>query len=253
MKRNTLICLLLALLLCLLSGAAPAENEKAEGEPQGDLDSLFSWYYATGSLPDGASLRETSLRLNALHAKGSGADTAALENITGCSLDFVSGDEALKSAVLLTAEEAEAGHGLSVDIRIDNAALTSPGAAVFRLTLESASYRCVKDCTLRVLSPDESYRLPDQEAGGSVRNWFLADDDIRREGYFSIEDTANDLLENPDARKILEAYIPGLVKVMTEQNVIPLGLTLKSILSHDPDESLDAAELNKELNQIPNE
>ena len=161
MKRNTLICLFLALLLCLLSGAAPAENEKAEGEPQGDLDSLFSWYYATGSLPDGASLRETSLRLNALHAKGSGADTAALENITGCSLDFVSGDEALKSAVLLTAEEAEAGHGLSVDIRIDNAALTSPGAAVFRLTLESASYRCVKDCTLRVLSPDEapSYTL----------------------------------------------------------------------------------------------
>ncbi len=105
----------------------------------------------------------------------------------------------------------------------------------------------------KVSEPEPSYRLPEEPGGWPVRNWFLADDDIRREGYFSIEDTANDLLENPDARKILEAYIPGLVKVMTEQNVIPLGLTLKSILSHDPDESLDAAELNKELNQIPNE
>jgi hypothetical protein len=40
---------------------------------------------------------------------------------------------------------------------------------------------------------------------------------------------------------------------MTEQNVIPLGLTLKSILSHDPDESLDLKKLNKALNSIPDQ
>ena len=40
---------------------------------------------------------------------------------------------------------------------------------------------------------------------------------------------------------------------MREQNVIPLGLTMKSILSHDPDESLDLKKLNGELNNIPNQ
>ena len=104
----------------------------------------------------------------------------------------------------------------------------------------------------RTAEPDPSYRLP-EAGGGPVRNWFLTGDDYRREGYFSIEDTANDLLENPDARKVLEAYIPALVRVMTEQNVIPLGLTLKSILSHDPDESLDLKKLNKALNSIPDQ
>ena len=151
---------------------------------------------------------------------------------------------------------------LEVNGQILGRAAAANGTALFRdvplregkneIRVRSGEYSdsCVWE---KVSEPEPSYRLPEEPGGGPVRNWFLADDDIRREGYFSIEDTANDLLENPDARKILEAYIPGLVKVMTEQNVIPLGLTLKSILSHDPDESLDAAELNKELNQIPNE
>ena len=43
-----------------------------------------------------------------------------------------------------------------------------------------------------------------------------------------------------------------ILRVMTEQSVIPLGLSMKSILNHDPDESLDLKKLNHELNQIPN-
>ena len=118
--------------------------------------------------------------------------------------------------------------------------------------MEVTAGACRDACTFeRTAEPDPSYRLPEAE-GGPVRNWFLAEDDYRREGYFSIEDTANDLLEDPEARKVLEAYIPALVRVMTEQNVIPLGLTMKSILSHDPDESLDLKKLNGELNSIPN-
>lgn len=109
---------------------------------------------------------------------------------------------------------------------------------------DSASWR-------RVLSPDESYRLPDQEAGGPVRNWFLADDDMRKEGFFSIQNTAQELLDHPQTKAVLERYIPALARFMTEKNVIPLGLALKSILSRDADEALDIKALNEELNRIP--
>ena len=84
-----------------------------------------------------------------------------------------------------------------------------------------------------------------------VRNWFLAEDDVRKEGFFSIQNTAQELLNSPEAKAVLEKYIPALVRTMTERNVIPLGLTLKSILSHDPDEALDVKALNATLNTIP--
>ena len=106
---------------------------------------------------------------------------------------------------------------------------------------------------VRVDSEDESYRLPDDNAGQAVKNWFLSEDDVVREGYFSIKDTANDILENPDARAVLEKHLPSLVKFMTEKDVIPLGLSMQSIISRDIPEGLDLKELNRELNQIKNE
>ena len=103
----------------------------------------------------------------------------------------------------------------------------------------------------RVAEADESYSLPQQETGGPVRNWFLTDDDVRREGYFSIQNTAQELLDDPQARAVLERYIPALVRFMTEKSVIPLGLSLKSILSRETDDALDIRALNAELNLIP--
>ena len=104
---------------------------------------------------------------------------------------------------------------------------------------------------VRVKDAEPGYRLPDQGAGTAVRNWFLQEDDVRKEGFFSIQSTAQELLDNQETRKVLEKYIPALVKFMTEKSVIPLGLSLKSILSRDADESLDVKALNAELNQIP--
>ena len=108
-------------------------------------------------------------------------------------------------------------------------------------------------CFERVDAPEESYRLPGDD-GGEVKNWFLTDD-YTRQGYFSVNDTANDVLDEPAARAVLEKYVPGLVKVMTEKNVIPLGLTVKSILSHDADPAAAEAitrKINAELNEIEN-
>ena len=119
-----------------------------------------------------------------------------------------------------------------------------------KVAAEGLTDECV---FVRVDSEDENYRLPGNNAGQAVKNWFLSDDDVVREGYFSIKDTANDILENPDARAVIEKYLPELVKFMTEKDVIPLGLSMQSILSRDIPEGLDLKELNRELNQIKNE
>ena len=137
---------------------------------------------------------------------------------------------------------------------------TENGAAVFQhvpLTHGDTRIKAIAgDCVdsglwHRIPEPDPDYRLPDQEAGGAVRNWFLADDDMRKEGFFSIQSTAQELLDSQEAKKVLDKYIPALVRIMTEKSVIPLGLSLKSILSRDADENLDIKALNAELNQIP--
>ena len=104
----------------------------------------------------------------------------------------------------------------------------------------------------RVETEPDSYRLPDSGAGGAVRNWFLAGDSIERDGYYCINDTAGELLKSADARAILERYVPELVKLLTERDVIPLGLTLKSILSRNAAD-LNLKALNDELNQVPAE
>ena len=119
-----------------------------------------------------------------------------------------------------------------------------------RVAAEGLTDECI---FVRVDSEDESYRLPDDNAGQAVKNWFLSEDDVVREGYFSIKDTANDILENQEARAVLEKHLPSLVKFMTEKDVIPLGLSMQSILNRNTPDGLDVKELNRELNQIKNE
>ena len=151
---------------------------------------------------------------------------------------------------------------LTVNGRAFGFVQTVNGTALFRdiplrmgeNRVEAFARTCRDSCVwIRVSEPEPSYALPEAESSGPVRNWFLSENENRREGFFSIEDTANDLLESPASRRVLEDFIPALVRIMTEKNVIPLGLTLKSILNHDPDESLDVKALNRELNQIPND
>lgn len=118
------------------------------------------------------------------------------------------------------------------------------------LTAEAGVLR--DSCVLRRVEQEpESYRLPDA-GGGAVRNWFLDEGSFRKEGFFSVEDTANDLLDNPRTCEIIRRWAPALFRIMTEQNVIPLGLSMKSILSHDGD-GFDLKGINAELNAIPNE
>ena len=102
----------------------------------------------------------------------------------------------------------------------------------------------------RVETAEESYRLP-EETGGPVRNWFLSDDETVREGYLSIMDTAEDVLNG--ARAVLAQYVPALLKVL-ESDLIPLGLQMKSILEREcQDEPDKILQINKALNAVKKE
>ena len=117
--------------------------------------------------------------------------------------------------------------------------------------LWAVSGDCEDRCLFeRVEKPEESYLLP-EESGGAVRNWFLSDDDTVKDGYYSIMDTAEDVLSG--ARSVLVRFVPSLVEVL-DRDVIPLGLSMKSILSrelkNDPDTML---RINDALHQIKKE
>lgn len=125
-----------------------------------------------------------------------------------------------------------------------------PGENVFTVTAETGGRAFCDQVTFeRVEEPEESYILPGNEAGSTVKNWFLDEEDIDTQSYFSLKDRAEDLLENEAAHKVLQTYLPGLTVVL-EKGVIPLGLTLMNILSRDTPEGVDLKELNLELMKI---
>lgn len=100
-------------------------------------------------------------------------------------------------------------------------------------------------------TPESSYVLPDSHAGETVQNWFLGEEGVDLEQYFSVQDRAEDLMENEECRRILEKYLPE-VTVLLEKEIIPLGLSLNSIISHGKKEgqNIDIRELNRELMRV---
>ena len=102
----------------------------------------------------------------------------------------------------------------------------------------------------RVDEPCGDYVLAGSGAGQNVRNWFLTEDDIVREGYFSIANTASDIMHDAQAAAVLEQYAPELFAILRKGDIIPAGLSLQSILSRD-ESGIDRKALNKALNQVP--
>lgn len=82
-----------------------------------------------------------------------------------------------------------------------------------------------------------------------MQNWFLGEEDIDTDSYFSLKDRAEDILENENAHAVLRKYLPGLTAVL-ERGVIPLGLAMTSILSRETPRDVDLKKLNLELMKI---
>ncbi|SEF67052.1 glycoside hydrolase family 2 protein [Lachnospira multipara] len=103
---------------------------------------------------------------------------------------------------------------------------------------------------VKVKEEDKSYRLEAEAAGTSVKNWFLKDDDLTKEGFYSIKDTVNDLIENKDTYEILKKYIPDILEMILSNEDFPLGLALQSVINRAKPENLDINLFNSELNKI---
>jgi len=103
---------------------------------------------------------------------------------------------------------------------------------------------------VKVKEEDKSYRLEAEAAGTSVKNWFLKDDDLTKEGFYSIKDTVNDLIENKATYEILKKYIPDILEMILSNEDFPLGLALQSVINRAKPENLDINLFNSELNKI---
>lgn len=104
---------------------------------------------------------------------------------------------------------------------------------------------------IRVFEEEASYRLKDDAAGKMVRNWFLSKDTPVKEGFYSMEDSLEDLLTNTDTRRILQQFLPKLYEDLESNENIPRSLSLRSILKRDGAADADLKTMNQRLNEIP--
>ena len=161
---RTVIGIILGIFLTALLGSGSAEW-KQEGVISGDLDGFFGWVYSTGTLTDGAQLRDHTLRISSIFPKGvpEGEASVQAEGLTGCTAEFVRGDEALRNAIRITFDRTNSINYASMTenttvtaiITIDNSQLTTGGTATFTFTFESEHYAAQKTETLIVLSGEE--------------------------------------------------------------------------------------------------
>lgn len=113
----------------------------------------------------------------------------------------------------------------------------------------------------KVAEPNPDYRKPGQE----IMNWFDRDEEIEREGYFSIKDSIASIKANSEAaavlnemvaplqRKLVEAYgnvaenvdLPPEVRAMMDK--MPLEVVLKQF------GAMVTPELNHKLNHALNQ
>lgn len=142
------------------------------------------------------------------------------------------------------------GNGVAVfrDIMLE------PGENRFHVVCRSGDCRMAEDSVVfeRVELPEKCYELPDSGAGKTVKNWFLREDDILREGYFSLKDSAYDISQNEEAMRVFSSFAPVTAEAVRKEEGIPLGLSLLNILGRDQarNPAFEMEELNRALNQV---
>ena len=165
MKRFLCVLLCAALLLGSI-GTATAAGKKKAYDPEFEL--FDTWYYVYDTIPENMRSQK-SFYSSALWD----ANYMNQENITNCEVNFLSGDEALKDAVVIeTQERGDGGNGYT--IRIDNEKLTVPGKADFQVVLESQNFRWEQKGSLVVLDYNE-YPLVEEKNPNLVYEAQLGD------------------------------------------------------------------------------
>ena len=162
------------LALILLAGCVPAAQAAKKAK---DIDSyalgsrgFAPWYYLPSTVPDGL-LREKGYRAVDIYETSYSGSEGKNEYATSIMVDFVSGDEALKDAIVIgdtTTGKWENDEYVEITVpgfMIDFENIKAPGRAVFHFTCESEHLLLERDVTLRILSWDE-YPLTDLKESG---------------------------------------------------------------------------------------
>ncbi len=166
------IAVLLALIL--LAGCVPAA-QAAKKTKDIDAYALGSrgfgpWYYLPSTVPEGL-LRDLGSQTVTIYETSYSGSEGKNEYATSIKAEFVSGDEALKDAIVIedtTVSRWENGETITYQaqaFRIDFDNIREPGRAVFHFTCESEHLLLERDVTLRILSWDE-YPLADMKEDG---------------------------------------------------------------------------------------
>lgn len=109
------------------------------------------------------------------------------------------------------------------------------------------------ECVIeRVDEPEASYVFVDQNPEFNVANWFRAEDgqgDFMKTVY-SLNDTMDDLISNPETKELLDAEIPEVMN--DERNASGGSMSLIRILNYMRDTYTEdfARQLNAKLNKI---
>lgn len=129
-----------------------------------------------------------------------------------------------------------------------------PGENQFRAVCRSGDGRIVEDSVVfeRVEEPEKDYILPDSGAGQTVKNWFLREEDLERDGYFSLKDSAYEICQSDEAMAVFYRFAPVTAEAVEKEEGIPLGLSLLNILGRDKarNPEFEMEELNRALNQV---
>ena len=165
---SSLLCVMLAVILCagMIPSSAMALQKK---ECRVFSTATALWLYVPSTVPDTVELREWS------EWASFDGDKTGTEFGRTCSIEFVSGDEALKDALkykTYTSDFWDAGTMKNdlpmMDLYIENAALTEPGEAVFHVKVQSEHFTDEGDISIRVLSWDEYPLLVPKDGSHAV-------------------------------------------------------------------------------------
>ncbi len=120
-------------------------------------------------------------------------------------------------------------------------------------TIRVSSGEYADECVItRVEEPEASYIFTDQNPEFNVANWFKAEDgqgDFMKTVY-SLNDTMNDLIANPETKALLDAEIPEVMN--DERNASGSAMSLIRILNYMRDKYSEdfVRTLNAKLNKI---
>lgn len=104
----------------------------------------------------------------------------------------------------------------------------------------------------KVAEAEESYKLPDSEEGSTVKNWFLDDDTLVKEGFFSLEDCIYDITHCKEAMDVLKEFSEETHAALSRESGIPTGFALLKVLNYNKEVAakVNMKALNDRLNQV---